>query len=229
MKKFLHACMQNLKSSAVKTHLYHMSAIGVVAVSLAVGLSLSLIRPTSAGAAFGGEIVRLHVIANSDTEADQALKLKVRDSVLAATDQALSKAENGFDAGKIAQENLSVMKQAALETIQKSGYSYSVKVEYGVFPFPVKSYGSITLPAGDYNAVRVIIGEGKGHNWWCVMFPPLCFVNETYSEVKPEGLQKLSAETRDILSHTGTPEFQIKFKLLEMFGAYEEENKAPVI
>ena len=160
--------------------------------------------------AFDGEIVRLHVIANSDTDFDQALKLKVRDSVLAVSKTADS-AEMTID---FAKENAENMRNAALETIKKEGYAYDVKIETGVFPFPAKTYGDLTFPAGDYNAVRVVIGEGKGQNWWCVMFPPLCFVNETTGIMPEESKNKLSDETKDIL---GDGKYKIKFKIAEIF------------
>ena len=160
--------------------------------------------------AFDGEIVRLHVIANSDTEYDQVLKLKVRDSVLAVSHSA----DTSEMTLEFARENSENMRRAALETIKAEGYNYDVKIEVGVFPFPAKAYGDLIFPAGDYNAVRVVIGEGKGQNWWCVMFPPLCFTNETTATMPEDSKEQLSSETKDIL---GGSKYKIKFKLAEIF------------
>ena len=89
-----------------------------------------------------------------------------------------------------------------------------MKIEVGVFPFPAKAYGDLIFPSGDYNAVRVVIGEGKGQNWWCVMFPPLCFTNETTATMPEESKDMLSDETKDML---GGGKYKIKFKLAEIF------------
>ena len=160
--------------------------------------------------AFDGEIVRLHVIANSDADFDQALKLKVRDSVLDVSNSA-GTSEMTLE---FARRNAENMRIAALETIKNEGYNYDIKIETGVFHFPVKAYGDLIFPAGDYNAVRVVIGEGKGQNWWCVMFPPLCFTNETTATMPEESKDMLSDETKDML---GGGKYKIKFKLAEIF------------
>ncbi len=164
--------------------------------------------------AFDGEIVRLHVIANSDTDFDQQLKLKVRDSVLKVSNNTFATSDSAEISLALAKENTERMKEEALKTIREEGYNYDVKISTGVFPFPAKTYGDLIFPAGDYNAVRVIIGEGKGQNWWCVMFPPLCFVNETKGEMPESSKNMLSEETKDILNGR---EYKIKFKLAEIF------------
>ncbi len=123
------------------------------------------------------DLIRLHVIANSDSPQDQALKLCVRDQLLSSFGQAFQETYTLDEAREVINENLDDLEAAALTEIYRHGYHYPVKAQLGTFTFPTKAYGDIVYPAGRYEALRVVIGEGKGANWWCVMFPPLCFVD----------------------------------------------------
>ena len=166
-------------------------------------------------------VFRLHVIANSDSKEDQNLKYIVRDKLLQYMNSYLSNTSIKEDAIKIANEHLDEFKQVAINTIKEQGYSYNVNVKVGNFEFPTKTYGDISLPAGFYDALRVEIGEAKGQNWWCVMFPPLCFVDVT-SGVVPEESKKelqnnLSEEEFALISDNQSSNIQFKFKLLEFF------------
>ena len=122
---------------------------------------------------------------------------------------------------KTSQDNLNKFKQIAEDTIREQGYSYPVEVEIGNFEFPTKTYGDISFPAGYYDALRVKIGEAKGKNWWCVMFPPLCFVDVTTGIVpdnsKDDLKQNLSDEEYKIISDTESLDITLKFKLIEFF------------
>lgn len=122
-------------------------------------------------------LIRLHVVANSDSTADQDLKRKVRDEIIRYTEPEFLKAENLDSARSIARANLGGIKEVAAREISAQGKAYPVRVELDSFPFPTKHYGPFILPAGDYEAVKVTIGAGGGTNWWCVLFPPLCFVD----------------------------------------------------
>lgn len=132
-------------------------------------------------------VIRFHVMANSDSPADQALKLKVRDRVIQAMKPVLAGAGNVEEAGEKVDSSLGLIQATAEKVLSENGCSYPVKVVHGNFQFPEKTYRTnngvdgeikeLTLPAGDYQAVRVIIGSGRGANWWCVLFPPLCFVS----------------------------------------------------
>jgi len=122
-------------------------------------------------------LIRLHVVANSDSAADQDLKRKVRDEIILYTETEFIKAENMDSARSIASANLEGIKDVADREIKAQGKTYPVRVELDSFPFPTKHYGPFILPAGDYEAVKVTIGAGVGANWWCVLFPPLCFVD----------------------------------------------------
>lgn len=141
---------------------------------------------------FANELIRFHVIANSDSIEDQTLKLHVRDVVVNEMKQQFSGANDRIEAEQIVRANKEVIENLAEEQIKKEGKNYQVAVMLGDFDFPTKSYGELTLPAGNYRAVRVVIGEGKGKNWWCVLFPPLCFVDSVESlheEQKAKGLK----------------------------------------
>lgn len=146
---------------------------------------------------FAGELIRFHVIANSDSFADQTLKLHVRDVVVAEMKKKFSATNSRQEAEKIVITNMSDIERIAQEQVYQEGKEYPVEVVMGDFYFPAKSYGNLTLPAGDYHAVRIIIGEGKGQNWWCVLFPPLCFVDSVQTREKNEAAQGLKVFEKD--------------------------------
>lgn len=167
-------------------------------------------------------VFRLHVIANSDSDEDQNLKYKVRDNLLAYMNDICKNCTTKQEAINLVEKNKDTFKQIALDTIRQNGYNYDVNINIGNFEFPTKQYGDISLPAGFYDALRVEIGEAKGHNWWCVMFPPLCFVDIT-SGVVPEDSKEslensLSEEEFALISNQSDSQIQFKFKLLEFLG-----------
>lgn len=167
-------------------------------------------------------VFRLHVIANSDTDADQALKLKVRDSLLAYMNEICSNCSTKDEAISLANQHKDEFQKIAEQTITNNGYNYSVKINIDNFYFPTKNYGDISLPAGMYDALRVEIGEAKGQNWWCVMFPSLCFVDISSGVVPDESKElmenNLSQEEFALVSNQSDNEIQFKFKLLEFFN-----------
>jgi stage II sporulation protein R len=122
-------------------------------------------------------LIRLHVLANSDSSEDQSLKYLVRDAIVAELAPELDKSKSIDESRQIMVANLSGLEEVSRGIITDQGYAYPVSAEIGNFYFPTRSYGEFTLPAGQYEAVRVIIGNGEGANWWCVLFPPLCFIN----------------------------------------------------
>ena len=119
-------------------------------------------------------VFRLHIPANSDSYGDQAVKLKVRDAVLEKTADIFKDKHSAAEAAAAAEENLELIRQTAEDTLHEYGLSYPVKCEVTKMHFDTKVYDTITMPAGEYSALRITIGSGKGKNWWCVMFPPLC-------------------------------------------------------
>lgn len=138
-----------------------------------------------------GKILRLHVIANSDTEEDQALKLKVKDGIVAYLKEILKDADDLETAKEIAGSRLQELETIAKNIITQEGYAYSVTASLGEQEFPVKMYGDLTFPAGIYQALQIKIGGHQGKNWWCVLFPSLCFVDGTYSVVPEESKEEL--------------------------------------
>ena len=161
-------------------------------------------------------IVRLHILANSDSVEDQKLKLQVRDAIL-------KHSRANFTKKSDVKAKLDEYKEIAETVISEKGYDYPVEVEYGNFKFPTKEYKNIRLPAGNYDALRVKIGNADGQNWWCVMFPPLCFVDGTTDSVyAEEKLQSsLDKESYDIITtstQNGVFPFEVKFKIVEFYG-----------
>ncbi len=155
-----------------------ISTVIAVIVGLLIGTGHRFTVQDSADWAYNKDnLIRLHVIANSDSEVDQALKLSVRNTVLEAASQLLEGAVTPDQARNILQENLDYLRRRAEERVLASGYRHPISVELGDYEFPTKAYGNLVLAGGIYPAVRVEIGAAKGHNWWCVLFPPLCFLN----------------------------------------------------
>jgi stage II sporulation protein R len=169
-------------------------------------------------------MIRFHVIANSDAQQDQILKEKVRDRIIQEMNPKMAKSKSLNETREIIQKNINGIKQIAIDEIRKNHQNDSVKVALGDFNFPTKSYGSITLPAGNYEALRVVIGKGEGSNWWCVLFPPLCFIDIerglTDEKTKQEMMSVLTEEEFDkihtVKSQDETP-FKLKFKVVEIY------------
>lgn len=176
-------------------------------------------------------VFRLHVLANSDSKEDQELKLKVRDSLLNYMNDICSNCSTKAEAISLANQHKDNFQQIAEQTIKENGYNYSVKININNFYFPTKNYGDISLPAGFYDALRVEIGEAKGKNWWCVMFPSLCFIDISSGVVDneaKENLEKnLEKESYNVISAENSPDIKFKFKLIEFFaenGLFTADN-----
>ena len=166
------------------------------------------------------EVFRLHVIANSDSKEDQELKYKVRDDVLEYVKTISKNANSKEDVIRIVSRNLESIKQIAENTIKNGGFDYKVNMNIGNFSFPTKEYGDISLPSGFYDALKIEIGNASGQNWWCVMFPPLCFVDIT-TGVVPEDSKETLQENLDTEEYAIISEdngiMKFKFKIIEMF------------
>ena len=167
-------------------------------------------------------VFRLHVIANSDSKEDQDLKYIVRDNILTYINEISKNASTKEEVIEIVRNNIDTIKQIAQETVYENGYNYSVNIKIGNFAFPTKQYGDISLPAGFYDALRVEIGSASGQNWWCVMFPPLCFVDVSSGVVPEESKEvlqeNLSYEEYNLLSENqNNSDMNFKFKIVELF------------
>jgi len=162
---------------------------GVICILL--GLSFCLLPAAAApwpGAApaYGPDnLIRFHVIANSDSEEDQLLKYAVRDEILKKFSPLAARSSSLEESREMLLTMTGEFQQTAGRVVREWGRDYPVSVEYGVYPFPAKAYGDIVLPGGDYEAVKIKIGEARGANWWCILFPPVCFVNAKESTVVP--------------------------------------------
>ena len=171
-------------------------------------------------------VFRLHVIANSDSDEDQALKLKVRDKLLEYMNSLCANTSSKEDAMRIANEHIDDFSKIAKYVISENGYDYDVEISVGECDFPTKNYGDVSLPAGIYDALRVKIGSANGHNWWCVMFPPLCFVDVS-SGIVPEESKELLEDTMsdeefDLITESdNNSEMNFKFKLVELFENFK--------
>ena len=204
--------------------------IFVILTLLAIFILISAISYVSAVSnSIANSVFRLHVIANSDSEEDQNLKLKVRDELLSYMNIISKDSTSKQEAMQIVNEHKEEFTQIAKKVIKENGYNYTVNVQIGKADFPTKYYGDITLPAGTYDALKVQIGEAKGQNWWCVMFPPLCFVDVSTGIVpdnsKQELKQSLDNEEYDLISKTDNNEISFKFKIVELFQNWRLGNK----
>ena len=154
-------------------------------------------------------IVRLHVVANSNSEIDQAVKLKVRDAVLEKME--------GFESPDEIKEKLFVFEEAANAVLAEEGFSYRANAEMGVFDFPTKYYDNFALPKGSYEAVRITLGLAEGENWWCVLFPPLCMVDAAGEESDRLLRETFGENYETVVLNEEKPKFNIKFKIAEWF------------
>lgn len=170
------------------------------------------------------KLIRFHVLANSDSLEDQALKLKVRDKVLEYIAPKMAECKTINESKKVLMQNNDNIRKIAQDVVFQKGYTYSVKTELSKVQFPVKEYGTIVLPEGEYEAYRILIGSANGHNWWCVMFPPLCFTDITKGDVEvkktqEEMKQALTKEEYELVDNSknisDNKKIVVKFKIVE--------------
>lgn len=166
-------------------------------------------------------VFRLHVIANSDSKEDQDLKYKVRNAVLEYMNSISANCTSKDEVITLAYNYQDEFKEIVKKVIKENGYNYDVNIRIGNFEFPTKHYGDISLPAGTYDALRIEIGEAQGQNWWCVMFPPLCFIDVTSGVVPDESKQimkdNLNDEEYSLISDAESKDITFKFSLIEFF------------
>ena len=188
----------------------------------ALGCGILYTRQARLQQAISDKVLRFHVLANSDSEADQTLKLAVRDAVGSFMQEKLADVENLEECEMVVRQSLGEIEEAAAETIAENGYDYDVTAELEHTSFPVKNYGSYTFPAGDYEALRIVIGEGNGHNWWCVMYPNMCFSDSMYEVIDEKAetsLQEvLTQEEYDSIIEDS--DYKIQFKYLSFLNHY---------
>ncbi|MGN0528602.1 MAG: stage II sporulation protein R [Eubacterium sp.] len=166
------------------------------------------------------KVFRLHILANSDSEADQSLKMKIKDKIISFSSGLYNNCENVQDAIKVSQDNVYNFKQTAQKVIAFYGYDYDTKVYVTKDYFPTRKYDNFTLPAGEYDCLKIIIGEGKGHNWWCVMFPEVCV--SAYSEESDRFEGYLTEEEIKMIQSKG---YAVRFKAVEIYEKIKNKTK----
>lgn len=192
----------------------------IVWYAFAVLFSVLLLSalPASGAETIYDSVIRLHVLASSDSEEDQALKLLVRDAILAEYSAQLSVAGDVESAEADVTRLCKEIEKTAAEVVAREGYSYTVTVSYGVEEYPTREYGDYRFPAGKYRSLRVVIGTGEGQNWWCVLYPPLCLELATESIPEDDALTVglTSGEYGIISGNTDDRAYCIRFKTLEV-------------
>lgn len=169
-----------------------LSLIAIISI-MSISIKNEADKIDSVSESYKEKLIRFHVIANSDTEEDQELKLKVRDEIISYLQPKLENSSSIEESEKIITSEYDNLQSISRETILDNGYEYDVKVGIEYSNFPTKQYSNVILPAGEYKALKVVIGEGKGKNWWCVMFPPLCFVDEENGVIDKSTDEKLQS------------------------------------
>lgn len=172
------------------------------------------------------EVVRFHVLADSNSENDQALKLLVKNAVLEYMSEPLARCDSAQEALQVLEENTTSIIRVAKKVVRENGYDYSVTASIEDVYFPEKSYGDITFPEGIYTAYRIVIGTGEGKNWWCVLYPPLCFLDITHGivpEASKELLRQALTEEEYLTITEGNldpDQIKIEFKLLSFLNDF---------
>ena len=194
-----------------------MKKLLIFTSSILIGLVLLGLLPTHGEDRIYDSVIRLHVIANSDSTQDQALKLRVRDRVLETASEIVAGCQNRAEAEAALRTALDRVEAAAVDAISTAGYDYRVRVELGEEGYPTKSYESICFPAGRYMSLRVLIGQSEGENWWCVLFPNLCLSAATKKEVEEAFIEVgLTPEQYRIITETKEAKYSVRFKVLEL-------------
>lgn len=193
-----------------------IKAITKVDIALLIGIILTILISSVCSAeesqkGISEKVVRLHILANSDTEEDQALKLKVRDEILFEAENIFTDGESQLEAEQIIVDNIETIKAIAQRVITENGYSYSVDCQLTHMYFDEKVYDSLTLPAGDYDALRIEIGNADGHNWWCVMYPAYCVA----PSIESDELSTFNSKEIKIMKQP--KKYKVKFKCVDIY------------
>ena len=187
----------------------------VVSLFLLVGL-----LPVHGESEIYDSVVRLHILANSDSEEDQALKLQVRDAILEVTAPLLGSCTDRDEAETVLRAHLAELTETAKGVLERAGHSEAVAIEFDLEEYPERTYDSFCFPSGSYLSMRVLIGNAEGHNWWCCLFPPLCRAAATVSQKEAEDAfisVGLTSNQYKIITENESPVYKIRFKFLELF------------
>ena len=206
----------------VRLSILVLSLIAVMSI-MSISISGEVKKISTASEDYKNKLIRFHVIANSDSDEDQNLKLKVRDAVIDYLQPKLELSSNIEESETIIKSEYKELENISKNIVLENGYKYDISVGIDYSTFPTKQYSNVVLPAGEYKALRIIIGEGKGKNWWCVMFPPLCFVDEQSSIIDTETDKKLreilTEEEYELIAQNNKKQVnkvEVKFKIVEI-------------
>lgn len=206
----------------VRLSILVLSLIAVMSI-MSISISGEVKKISTASEDYKNKLIRFHVIANSDSDEDQNLKLKVRDAVIDYLQPKLELSSSIEESETIIKSEYKELENISKNIVLENGYKYDISVGIDYSTFPTKQYSNVVLPAGEYKALRIIIGEGKGKNWWCVMFPPLCFVDEQSSIIDTETDKKLreilTEEEYELIAQNNKKQVnkvEVKFKIVEI-------------
>ncbi len=200
----------------MKKYIFHIAGVLIIFLYIwIIVLGNDPLQPSIAS-----KILRFHVLANSDAEEDQAIKKEVRDAVGTYLKPYLETADNLEETKQIVNQHMNEIIQIAKKTLESAGYDYDVTASITSVNFPEKSYGSYTFPKGEYEALQITLGEGKGQNWWCVLYPNMCFRGTVYEVVEEDAKEALREvlnpwEYADVFESENV---ELRFKILEYFG-----------
>ena len=206
----------------VRLSILVLSLIAVMSI-MSISISGEVKKISTASEDYKNKLIRFHVIANSDSDEDQNLKLKVRDAVIDYLQPKLELSSSIEESETIIKSEYKKLENISKNIVLENGYKYDISVGIDYSTFPTKQYSNVVLPAGEYKALRIIIGEGKGKNWWCVMFPPLCFVDEQSSIIDTDTDKKLrevlTEEEYALIAQNNKKQVnkvEVKFKIVEI-------------
>ena len=199
-----------------------LSFIAIISI-MTITISGEVKKVDSASENYKNKLIRFHVIANSDSDEDQELKLKVRDEIIKYLQPKLQNSNSIDESEQIIKKEYGELGKISKNIISENGYNYEVKVGIEYSTFPTKQYSNVILPAGEYKALKIIIGQGQGKNWWCVMFPPLCFVDEESGVIDKATDEKLkevlTEEEYNLITQKTEKDIskvKVKFKIVEL-------------
>lgn len=209
--------------SAIKETSTVIQLLSVTTRFLLVVLVICIIYGGATQAQISDNVVRLHIVANSNSVLDQDLKLKVRDAILEHMQEKYPNGATRDQAASYLKKSLPIIKDIASAVLRANGSNISVNANYGVYSFPTKEYDGLALPAGMYEAVRVELGAAEGNNWWCIMFPPLCVADASSLKLDEQAMKQLKEEMgpnnykliTDITERGNVP-IKIKFRIVEL-------------
>lgn len=210
-------------NNSTKSHSYRIGILLLIGLGFLLGGSLwrysRSLETMALQEGIANEVIRFHVLANSDSDEDQQLKIKVKSQVVVVLQENLKEVGSIEEARKIIINLFDEIEEVALKVIAEEGYSYGVTVSMEKTMFPIKKYGDIVLPPGEYESLLIKIGEAEGKNWWCIVFPTLCYVDETYQVVPDTSKEQLkyllTEEEYNSILQGNNVKVRVKFKLFE--------------